>query len=1086
LNGWMYRGYRRALGLGLLCLAVTAAPAVAAEEFPYLFEPVLSLIGECSTSGADPIEDPGCPGGTHPPGGRFKNPKSIAIDAYGDEYVASYGDGTNGRIDVFDDEGFFITELADPYGPNNVAVDSKGNLYVFEFPPAAVARYEPSVYKPETGEIKYEKPRVLAAPVEGGGNRIALDPANDHLLVDENNAIKIYGSAGEGNKLLNTITDPKLRGSLWAAVDGQRRRLFASYCKDAFLKECGVLVFEADPPYNLLEEIDGSDAPTGKFLSKTGWLSIAVNEANGHFFVDDLAATKRVYEFDQDFNHVATVESEAFFGGDPLQIAVSNSPLNPSSRNLEYLFVPVLSPGRALAFEPPTIRPPKIESISATNIGETEAELQAKIDPEGGDTEYTIEVEGPGLEGSQVVAEGTISGTSPPRQVSGFLGGLEPGATYSFHVFAENAAGHVEADSSFAAYSDAPKDGGPCPNQNLRSGASAGLPDCRAYELVTPANTNGRPVNGAGVEGDRFAMVQASPLGSAVSFEVAGGILPGSEGTGGFHGDPYRATRGLPGWSTALVGPTGTEASQPQPGSFAPEQGYFFWVASGKGSAVIGGQDTHYVRYPDGHSELVGQGSEGTDPRARGRLITEGGTHVIFETFSFPSFPAIQLEPNAPPTGINAVYDRTDDQVTHVVSLLPGDVTPAKDSAYRGASADGSGIAFENEGILYLRLNNATTFQIGSKGAVFAGVSEAGKRVFYLEGGDLLAFDTASDEVIEFTETGDAVPVNVAPDGNRAYFVSEEEIPGSGPNPNGDEPQSGEQNLYRSDEGAISFVGTVTDRDVEGVTTPSNGNFDGLGLWIEATISRQYAKGASRLTPDGGVFLFQSRANLDGYDSGAFAQIYRYDSAANSLSCLSCPPTKVSATGGAALQTLAIFDVAAPFSPYGFAPNLRADGKRAFFESTEALVSSDTDEVRDVYEWEEAGVGSCTRAGGCIYLISSGHSARNNYLFGHSASGDDVFFTTGDVLVGGDEDTVSVYDARVNGGFAEPGSTPCIDETCRGSASPPPPLTTPSKGAGEGNPPAKTCPRGKRKAIRHGKQVCINKHRKHKKHRRRS
>ncbi|HEY8501521.1 MAG TPA: hypothetical protein VIL21_02445, partial [Solirubrobacterales bacterium] len=241
-----------------------------------------------------------------------------------------------------------------------------------------------------------------------------------------------------------------------------------------------------------------------------------------------------------------------------------------------------------------------------------------------------------------------------------------------------------------------------------------------------------------------------------------------------------------------------------------------------------------------------------------------------------------------------------------------------------------------------------------------------------------------------------------------------------------------------------------------------------------------------RLTPDGGVFLFQSRANLDGYDSDEFPQIYRYDSAAGTLSCLSCPPTKTPASGGAALLSLALLDLPAPFSPYGFVPNIRSDGARAFFESTEALVASDTDGVRDVYEWEEDEVGSCTREGGCIYLISTGHSARNNYLFGHSASGDDVFFTTGDVLVGGDEDTVSIYDARVNGGFAEPSSIPCIDETCRGSASPPPPLTTPSKGAGGGNVTSpKTCPRGKRKVIRHGKEVCIKKkHRKHKKHRR--
>ena len=151
MNDWMYRGYRKglALTLGLLWLAALAAPATAAE-FPYIFEPELSLIGECGTSEADPLEDPGCPGGAHPPSGRFKEPVSIAIDAYGNEYVASYAnDPAKGRIDIFNDEGLFITELLDPFGPSNVAVDSKGNLYVFEFPPAGWPATNPASTNPK-------------------------------------------------------------------------------------------------------------------------------------------------------------------------------------------------------------------------------------------------------------------------------------------------------------------------------------------------------------------------------------------------------------------------------------------------------------------------------------------------------------------------------------------------------------------------------------------------------------------------------------------------------------------------------------------------------------------------------------------------------------------------------------------------------------------------------------------------------------------------------------------------------------------------------------------------------------------------
>src|SRR6187402_2039905 len=103
------------LALALVIALSLAANASAASE--YLFDPVLSLTGGCSTTGADPVPDPGCPAGTHPPSA-FTAPRSIATDFYGNIYVASYGtdasNGKNGRIDVFDSEGFFITELAEP------------------------------------------------------------------------------------------------------------------------------------------------------------------------------------------------------------------------------------------------------------------------------------------------------------------------------------------------------------------------------------------------------------------------------------------------------------------------------------------------------------------------------------------------------------------------------------------------------------------------------------------------------------------------------------------------------------------------------------------------------------------------------------------------------------------------------------------------------------------------------------------------------------------------------------------------------------------------------------------------------------
>ena len=1099
MREWGTRGNAGFLCLGILCLffgLVRISPAVAAEQPPYEFDATLSLTGGCGTSKADPIPDPGCPEKKPPKG--FIKPTAIAIDSSGDEYVASYGaeEGKQGRIDVFSPEGVFITEVEDEFGPRSVAIDSKGNLYVFNQRPgnsSQVVRYGPTVYKPAEEKIEYGSPaKVLIDELGPTVDGIAID-ADEHVFIDWEASIKIFSSAEEENKLLETITNKKLYSSTFVALDKKRRRLYVSSCPNQVIAECWVLVFNADAPHELLEEVKGPNAEE-IFASHKGWISIAVNEATGDFFVGDLEQSKNVYQFNEDYELVSTLEQNPslFEGGEPLQIAVSNAK---SAFNHEYLFVPSLR-NRALAYHPPEAVEPEIEALFATGISQTEAELQAQIDPGGSTTTYRLEYlsqqeyeeAGNSFAGASVAGEGTIQADEQEAEVSAALSGLQPGVAYRLRVFAENEKGSDEAQATFTTYADAPITN-ECP-EAIRTAYSALLPDCRAYELVTPADTNGQAPSGITSAGDNFPSVKASPTGNVVSFLTRGGSLPGLGGAGGLNGDQYRTTRTASGWSTELAGPEGTEASSPDPGSTSPDQEFSFWEAFGEGSALVEGKETRYVRYPDGHSALVGRGSLGTDPRARGKLITEGGTHIVFETHPVnASEEPIQLEPEAPPSGTVAVYDRTADEVTHVVSLLPGDVTPnaGEDASYLGASPEGNGIAFEitkgeNAGKLYLRLDNNATYELG-KGFTFAGVAEGGSRIFYLEGGNLIAFDAESEEEIPFTSTGNAIPVNVSTDGTRAYFVSTTAIEGSGENPNGASAQAGEENLYLSEEGQVRFVATVTKRDVMGKSVGVF-NVDGLGLWTSALQGRLVAD-PSRTSPDGSVLIFSSRANLDGYAHEGVPELYRYDSTEGRLHCISCIPTKTPAGEGATLQsTFSATEFAAPLTATGFVPNLRADGKRAIFQSTEALVSRDNDGVQDVYEWEEQGVGSCAKPGGCIYLISSGHSAKDNYLYAVSQSGDDAFFTTSDVLVDGDNDTVSIYDARVNGGFSEEiCQGGCCEGDCRSELTKPPSLGSPvtTVVGPSGNVKTKRCPKGKHKVIRSGKEVCVKNKKHHRK-----
>ena len=133
-----------------------------------------------------------------------------------------------------------------------------------------------------------------------------------------------------------------------------------------------------------------------------------------------------------------------------------------------------------------------------------------------------------------------------PTPVSVPVAGLQPGASYRFRVVANNEEGtttgegkpgEVGDDATFSTY-PAPL-GESCPNEGLRIGPSASLPDCRVYERVTPENTNGRvpTMSEFGKSGSNFDTLLSTADGQGLVFGTEGGTLPGAEG-GGFH-DTY-------------------------------------------------------------------------------------------------------------------------------------------------------------------------------------------------------------------------------------------------------------------------------------------------------------------------------------------------------------------------------------------------------------------------------------------------------------------------------------------------------------------------------------------------------------------
>ncbi len=329
-------------------------------------------------------------------------------------------------------------------------------------------------------------------------------------------------------------------------------------------------------------------------------------------------------------------------------------------------------------------------------------------------------------------------------------------------------------------------------------------------------------------------------------------------------------------------------------------------------------------------------------------------------------------------------------------------------------------------------------------------------------GNDLYRFEAGSGTLKDLTYdpadvSGGAEVQGVlgaSADGSYLYFAANGDLDGPGvgatkgncetPQPHGSIGQtSGACNVYLLHEGAISFVGRVKGTDAT----------DWTGTPIE--VFAHFTPKSAFVSKDGQTLLFGSREKLSAYENEGVPELYRFHAGDGALSCVSCPATGEGPGKGPTLGSVHFPGAITPLL-FGVAMlesrNLSADGKRAFFESTEALVSGDTNgqvscpsmgvtpACQDVYEWEAPGAGSCTTAGpaysplneGCLYLISSGKSPYPSFFADASENGNDAFFFTRQSLVGQDEDELQdVYDARVGGGLASQNQV--TPQLCEGS-----------------------------------------------------
>ncbi len=245
-------------------------------------------------------------------------------------------------------------------------------------------------------------------------------------------------------------------------------------------------------------------------------------------------------------------------------------------------------------------------SLETTNETGSAADLDAKVIP-GGEDKYRFEYGA--TTGYNHVIEGLVSpaGTpTTPVAISRLITGLTANTTYHWRLVIENTAGKAESVDHTFVYDTLAGESSGCLDEAARQArGSLSLPDCRAYELVTPPEKNGaligHPFAGIGepvISDDGTKLISSS----IQCFEAS----PSCIGQRGNDGAVYEFARTPSGWATHPLVPAF--------GALDGAETYTTWAADpNHGTSVFSAlaptpllQEDLWVRQADGTLVTVG------------------------------------------------------------------------------------------------------------------------------------------------------------------------------------------------------------------------------------------------------------------------------------------------------------------------------------------------------------------------------------------------------------------------------------------------------------------------------------------------
>jgi hypothetical protein len=740
---------------------------------------------------------------------------------------------------------------------------------------------------------------------------------------------------------------------------------------------------------------------------------------------------------------------------------------------------------------------PTVANELVSDVEATTARVEAEIDPGSPETTYYVEY-GPTESYDDATAPSVVGSNDSVHSVRVTLTGLAPGTTYHYSVVASNSAsptGVAGPDKIFTASEAAGATAETCPNAARRSEQpfARDLPNCRAYEMVSPAETNGQDATDAEIQsGARASEEDHAPREEPAIAYASRGAFGNPTGA---NLESYVVSRREPdGWATQAISPLyepvlGEQVNSYKALAFTPE---LTEGVAGSNAALPGTeappnpfngggareQDLYLADFATGSYSYVGRG---IDPMGASTDLS----HVVFGEHGTVSE---WVNGRLVPVSIGNEGEAID---ASVGNQAESELSAGSKDTWHAVSANGSRVFFTSPSLgdeegspqLYVRVNAeeeqsppeaggctvsslACTVSI-AEGARFWGANNEGTRVFYTKNEDLyeysLAVGAGAGTTVDLTPTGGAGVQGVAQiseDGTYVYFVAKGALAANATEQQcrneTEEEETGAEpkqenlgcNLYVSHDGVTTFVSELAARDRSDWSTPSATEYRAGPSVTSAVVS-----------PDGEELGFTSERSLTGYDneqsqhgqcegviaeteeagSGRCREVYLYDAATHRLVCASCNPSGARPSGPASLRQLPTDDVA-QYRPR----NLLADGT-LFFDSWDALVPNATNGRENVYEYQ----------GGHVYPISAVAGGHESFFLDANPSGSDVFLATADDLVRQDTGgNVVVYDAREGGGVSVPRSPASCDgeSSCVSAPAPQPSWLEPGVAfSGSGN-----------------------------------